>query len=185
MKRKITEYLTKRKYVILLVFTILCAGMVAGVFSAVEFKNSPEIAVNQLSGKDIIISSFSQNVAFLCKIALWGTNLFGFPAILCLLWQKGASISAAICAMTVWDNSSGILFALSVLPYLACTIASVMILSQGSLNCSLKLFKSVFDKRNNKNISQILASFIAEFAFSTLIAFLGGVCETILKVNIV
>ena len=185
MKRKLSAYLKKRKFVFLIVFTAICAGMVVGAFSVVDAGVNQGAMPDQLSGKDIIIASFGENVKFLGWIMLWGSNLFGFPVIIYLLYIKGASISAALCALVIRDSSSGIMLALSALPYIACTIASVMILSQGGLNCSFCLFKSMIGIRNAKGMRENVITMLVEFVPATLIALLGGVCETFIKVNIV
>ncbi len=169
----------------LIVFTALCAGMVTGAFSAMDAGVNQMGVPEQLAGKDIIISSFMENVKFLGWIMLWGVNLFGFPVIIYLLYIKGASISAALCALVIRDNSSGIALILSAIPYLACTIASVMIFAQGGLNCSFGLFKSMAGRRVGKGIYENVVIMLAEFIPATLIALLGGVCETLIKVNIV
>ena len=185
MKRKISAYFKKRKFAFLIVFTALCAGAVAGAFSAVDAASGEVIANDLESGKDIIISSFAENVKFLGWIMLWGVNLFGFPVIIYLLYIKGASLSAALCALVIKDSSSGVVLVLSAVPYLACTIASVMILSQGGLSCSFGLLKSMTGRRVGKGIYENVITMLAEFVIATLIALLGGVCETLIKVNIV
>ena len=169
----------------LIVFTALCVGMVTGAFSALNMGPEPETTLNQMADKDIIISSFAENLKFLGWLVLWGVNLLGFPVIIYLLYAKGASVSAAICALAFQNNSSGILLVLSALPYIACTIASVMLLSQGSLSCSFGMLKGLLGRRTGKGISENLLVMIAEFIPSMLLTLLGGVCETIIKVNIV
>lgn len=179
-----SAYFTKRKYVFLIVFTVLCAGMVTGAFSTLNTVAETETMINQMSHREIIISSFTENLKFLGWVVLWGANLFGFPVIIYLLYAKGITISAAVCGIAMTGKSSAIVI-LSALPYLACTIASIMILSQGSLYCSFRLFKSMWGKRNGNFMSQDVMVMIGEFIPAIALALLGGVCETIFKVNIV
>ena len=182
LKRKLSAYFSMRKYMLLIVFTALCAGMVAGAFGVMHNPTQLSAEVNMLSGKELVVSSFSESVKFLGWLVLWGVNLFGFPVILYLIYTKGATLSAALCILAS-DNTSGTLTLLSALPYFACTVASVMILSQGALHSSFGLFKSIWNKRGN-GISEELPVLIAEFVPAMLLALLGGVCETIFKANI-
>lgn len=181
LKRKVSAYFAKRKYVLLVVFTALCAGMVVGAYSG--SKGETDVVFNQMMQKDLIISSFLENVKFLGWLVLWGANLFGFPVIVYLLYTKGATLSAALCALMSGEHSE-IMVLLSVIPYIACTITSVMILSQGALHCSFCLFKNLWIKRGGRGISEEVLLMIVEFIPAILLALLGGVCETIFKVNI-
>lgn len=185
LKRKISAYFEKRKYAFLVVFTAICAGVVVGAFGVVNSEAESVAAFNQMSSKEIIVSSFLENLKFSGWLVLWGMNLFGWPVIIYLLYTKGVTISAALCTLSVADSSSGVMLILSVLPYLACTIVSIMILAQGSLCCSFGLFKSLWNKRSGKMNGEGVLMLIGEFIPAAMLSLLGGVCETISKVNIV
>lgn len=184
LKRKVSAYFTNRKYAFLIVFTALCAGMVTGAFGVLNSQGTPIGEINQITGKDIIISSFSENMKFLGWLVLWGVNLFGTPIVIYLLYVKGGTISAALCSLCASGGASGIMFVLSAVPYIACTMASIMILSQGSISCSFCLFRNIWGKRKGRALSEEILIMICEFIPAMLLALLGGVCETIFKVNI-
>lgn len=184
LKRKLTAYFEKRKFAFLIAFTALCIGMVVGASGAWNLESKPETILNQMPAKEIIVSSIAENLKFLGWIVLWSVNLIGFPVIVYLLIIKGASISAAVCALTMWDNPSKIAFLVSAIPYLACVIASVMIMSQGGLCCSFSIFKSIWTRRAGKGIRDNVITMVAEFVPAILLTLVGGICETVLKVNI-
>ena len=185
LKRKLSGYFSKRKYALLIVFTALCTGMITGAFAAMNTGVQVEPAINQMGLREIIAASFTENLKFLGWIILWGVNLFGFPVIMYLLFVKGASISAAVCSLVIHNGASSLVPVLSAVPYLACTIASVMLLAQGGVHCSFSLFKGMWEKRGGKSSKENVLIIIAEFIPAALLTFLGGVCETIIKVNIV
>ena len=182
LKRKLSAYFAKRKYMLLIVFTSLCTGMVAGAFGVLHNPAQLSAEINQIAGKELVVSSFSESVKFLGWILLWAVNLAGFPVIIYLIYTKGATLSAAMCILAS-NGASEFMMILSALPYFMCTVASVMVLSQGALYSSSGLFKSVWSKRG-KDWAGELPILIAEFISAMLLAFLGGVCETIFKVNI-
>ena len=181
LKRKLSAYFAKRKYVLLIVFTAICTGVVVGAFGGVDSKVGVEF--NQLEQKELIMSSFLENVKFLSWLVLWGMNIFGAPIIVYLLYTKGAALSAALCILSS-SGALGGLQLISVLPYLICTVASTMILSQGALHCSFGLFKNMWTKRGGGRYIDEVLTLIAEFIPAILLVLLGGVCETIFKVNI-
>ena len=183
LKRNISAYLRRNKYMLLIVFTALCTGVVAGAYGAMRGGVAEIVPIDGLTQKGIITASFLENLKFLTWIGLWGVNALGFPVIIYLLYSKGAMLSASVYALFTIGNSNQLMLVISVLPYIMCTVASVMVISHGSLCYSLQLAKNVMIRRNTRNLPNI-SRLAAEFALAAIFALLGGVCEAVFKVNI-
>lgn len=182
LKRNISGYFRRNKYMFAIVFTSLCAGAVAGTFGAAR-GNIPEIMPSDgLAAGNVVMESFLENLKFLVWIVLWGINVAGFPVIIYLLYSKGAVLSASVYALAAMENANHLMLIVSILPYIMCTVAAVMIASQGSLGCSMQLAKSVFFGKKTRNLPNVY-KLTAEFVVAAVLTLLGGVCEAVFNVR--
>lgn len=182
-KRKFKAYINSNKYMLLIIFTALASGGIAGSFGAMRADSLEAVTPLMIDNNKIVMMSFLENLKFLAWIALWGLNVIGFPVIIYLLYSKGAYLSAAVYFVLAAESQNQLLAVISLIPYFVCTIASTAILAQQSLNCSLAIGQNViFGKilRTRTNIFKLSISFI----LASIFALLGGFCEALFKVNI-
>ncbi len=166
------------------VFTSICAGVISGSFGALRAENIQIFQHIEADKNQIIITSFLENMKYFTWIAVWGLNSVGVPVIIYLLYSKGAYISAAVYSIMALESANKFVAVISVIPYIACTVLGTVLLSQASLECSLSVCKTiVFNKQTGKGQKFVLKLAIC-FMLSLIAAFLGGLAETLLKVNI-
>lgn len=183
-RRKVLGYLNSNKYMFLIIFTAISAGVIAGSFGAMRAENFDIAEPLHLENEKIMASSFLTNLKLLTWIAIWGLNVIGFPVIIYLLYSKGAYFAAGIYSVLILENTNKLIAVLSIIPYFVCMVAALTVLSYGSLDCSHTVLKSVLFSKNQRKASKSVLKLAICFLISTLLALLGGVCEAWLKVNI-
>jgi len=184
VKRKFSGYLKNNRYVFLIAFTAIIVGAISGAFGVARMGITEIVPPQNISDNSIIMSSFFENLKFLAWIAVWGINAVGAPVIVYLLYTKGAMLSASLYGLLVMESTNQFVRIISTMPYIVCTVASIVVLAQGGLCCSFDVGKVVMMGKNQRNISKNVCKMAISFVVASLIAFIGGICEGVFKVNI-
>lgn len=169
---------------LLFVFTAICSGVIAGAFGALRAEQTQIAQIQEMDNNHIIMSSFLGNIKFLIWILLWGLNGVGIPVIVYLLYQKGAYISAAVYSVLAFENVNKFMAVISMIPFVVCTVLSVTFLAHASIENSFSVFCGTILKKNYPNGKGNILKLFLMFLLSGIFALLGGITETLVKVNI-